>query len=322
MEFTRGKFLSSVPSRWFSSEQSRGRVLMSAYQCLLGSRHQVTNSSGLDLGDAIVVWHWGTVSHLGGSMRVVLRPNADGNATYEVDKQEAVRPTRKDCWTVVLQKHGEDSLEEPIEKLRERRAEIVALLTAAIGLSCVFELELENSITRDANELEKITDVGTIRSDIFRCPFVSAERLHLVEKLQRSMEAKSDEGRRRLQLGLHWFQAGSRSEGVDAFVSLWIALEALVLGDSHKIFPLKASVGRAYGMTPNEANQYFGLGRMYRYRSEVLHGREKAPPTGQLLHYLAALVVDVLFEQTGIPSERRAAQDLPTGGFDAAKVLG
>jgi hypothetical protein len=318
-EFVRDHLRQVIPAHWFPSSHPPGSVLLSVYAPLMAHRATFDNSR-LNLDDAVIAWHWGTVRCLGGDIRIDVRTNAEGSAEF-FNHGGAVLETRVDGWLVILQRMAAGSSTTPIEDLQRRRTEILALLTSVIGIGTVFHLELENEIPLDLSGFGYSASWGSIARDLFITPLPTQERKRLARSLEDSINGLPDAEQRRIRLAQHWFDRGTRSQSTDAFINLWVALEALVLEGSANIGALKRAVGRAYGLGAEEANRRFGLGRIYGYRCDLFHGQRRIQPDSLLLGYMAALWIDVFFERLGVPCERRAEQAMPTRLFDQTQWL-
>jgi Apea-like HEPN len=112
--------------------------------------------------------------------------------------------------------------------------------------------------------------------------------------------------RDRLGLSFRWFASAAPLWGPDAFLHYWIALEALAMPDSSKIRPVNEHLASSYAMSLAQATTEFRVGRLYGFRSAIVHAGSHRPVPGDVLTYVAALYSDVLLEVLGLPSEGRA----------------
>jgi hypothetical protein len=119
----------------------------------------------------------------------------------------------------------------------------------------------------------------------------------------------------RIQLSCRWFSRAIDESGPDAFLRYWIALEALAMPDSTNVRPIIESLARSYRILYESAASEFLVGRMFGFRSEIVHGGSRRPVPGDVLSYIAAVYIDVLLELFDLPSEGRSREALhATGG--------
>jgi hypothetical protein len=128
--------------------------------------------------------------------------------------------------------------------------------------------------------------------------------------------------RDRVLLSLGWFAQAFESSGVDGFLKYWIAFEALGMSDASNIRPLNEALERAYGIPASEVETCYGVGRIFGFRSLIVHRGETPSIHGSLLDYLEALYRDVLFERLGLKCTAAAAAIRKQPGFDLRVLLG
>ncbi len=101
----------------------------------------------------------------------------------------------------------------------------------------------------------------------------------------------------RFGLALRWMDEATRTEGVDAYIKAWVALETLAMPDTTNIRPMNEALGRIYGMSTDEASERFLTGRLAGLRASVVHDGDQRFVKDKLILYLHALFKDLLFHQ-------------------------
>jgi len=141
-------------------------------------------------------------------------------------------------------------------------------------------------------------------------------------RLARALEAtmKAPESlQNRVFLSARWLAEGVEENlGVDAFLKLWIAIEALALESTTKTKPLVVLLAAAYGKDQPWVNSNFKIDRLAQHRSNVVHNGAMPTIRGDTVRFLVALYEDALAAKLGLPFERRAEAFI---GSDALKFL-
>lgn len=96
-------------------------------------------------------------------------------------------------------------------------------------------------------------------------------------------------------LSIQWYFDSLNSSGVDKVLKCWFAMETLGMPDGTDIRPLNEILSRAYGISYQEVTQRFGVGRVYGFRSEIVHQGKIVPIHYMLSDYMESLYVDILF---------------------------
>lgn len=109
---------------------------------------------------------------------------------------------------------------------------------------------------------------------------------------------------------------------MDGFLKYWIALEALGMSEANNVKPLKESLSRSYKIPADRAEARYGVGRIFGFRSGIVHQGLAPSIHGGLLDYLEALYRDVLFERLGLTCEGAAEAMRQQSGFDLRALLG
>lgn len=313
-----------VPTRWFAAVDETSTVMYSAYRCILPPMDQFALGLTLDLGDAVVGFLWGEPWAVTGDTRLIVGTGADGSLQLTAPTG-TIGSIPTGAWVLVIQplKTGDPATAQTDEQARSRRQQIAAILSASISTLLTFDLAFENTawLRHPTQSLGRTLGGFAVTREHFASPYLSQERLNAVQELDEKMRQLPVEDRFRFENALRWFDLGNRTNGIERFVNLWVALEALVLRDTSNIGPLKGSVARAYNISEGSATHKFGLGRLLRLRSLILHGQVRVEPQINMMSFLAALFVDVARESLGLPCERRAEEALQGPDFDRSNFI-
>jgi hypothetical protein len=90
----------------------------------------------------------------------------------------------------------------------------------------------------------------------------------------------------------------------------------------NNVGPLKETLARVYGLSAEDGETRFGIGRIYGFRSKIMHEGATPSISGQLLDYLDAVYRDVLFERLGLKCQGAAEALRKQQGFDLRALLG
>ncbi len=206
-----------------------------------------------------------------------------------------------------------------------------ALIEAGRGLLCAYH---GRNVAYDRVS-EFMVDLSspmatTFVTPSFENPFaLPVPRLHAAERARFSALLKNlNQGNRdpsledRLHLSCRWFGSAIEYSGPDAFLRYWIALEALAMPDSTNIAPINEHLAQSYGLSFDHAARRFLVGRLFRFRGQIVHRGSHRPVPGTVLSYIAAVYIDVLLQVFGLPPEGRAESELRASGAALAHFFG
>lgn len=117
--------------------------------------------------------------------------------------------------------------------------------------------------------------------------------------------------RRRIELGIRWFNEASDRSGIDAFLRFWIAIEVFKMPDSSNISPVHSALAEIYDVDLQQAQEEFAVGRVFRLRGAILHDGYRPALPADVESYVRALAVDMVHHSLGLPVPR-AARDAMT----------
>jgi hypothetical protein len=109
---------------------------------------------------------------------------------------------------------------------------------------------------------------GQARLDFLDARSVAAAISPIVER----QAERDDQGRNRLRVAAQWYWRADRDADTSLrFLGYWLCIEALELGDSPNIAPIKSAAARILGVDFSDVSP--GIGRIYGLRSKIAHGK-------------------------------------------------
>jgi hypothetical protein len=152
-------------------------------------------------------------------------------------------------------------------------------------------------------------------------PALTKDGLSGLKRALDAVHAARDTIRRRVDVSLRWYgQAMSERNRIDAFLKLWIAVEALALSGNASTVPLVEVLAGAYERDKGWVRTTFAVDHLAQLRGTVVHSGRQPMLHGHVIELVAALYEDVLFAKLHLPSERRAESKLPDGApFDLGR---
>ncbi|GAB4018884.1 hypothetical protein [Spirosoma koreense] len=105
----------------------------------------------------------------------------------------------------------------------------------------------------------------------------------------------------RIELSLTWFLGCIEGSNVNKLISLWIAVEALILEGQTSLKPLRNALAQAYNIPVDKTESQFHVGKIFRLRSNVVHNGYKISIPFILIEYLTCLYKDLLNYSLSLP---------------------
>lgn len=257
---------------------------------------------------------WGTCDYVDNLQKPNLTFNEDGKLQVTPTSRGEVR-TDAQANIIILQRIAPDQYgDEP--DLESARQVICGLLSINFSNTITYSKLFVNVIDTKKQELSAFAGKLAVKSTLLFQPLFSQERADYMVTIYSAILRKQELGDRYLR-ALNWYDIGHRAtDTVDAFINIWIAIEALVLNNQANIYPLKKSIADAYGLTSDEANHHFGLGRICNIRSTLFHGQNRPQIEIAFIEYLEAVFADVLHQELSLKCEQRAKIFLNGKGFN------
>lgn len=200
------------------------------------------------------------------------------------------------------------------EVLSRYKVSIAASLFAALnGRNMVYEHIFDNTIL--LNGAFSIISPSILNPQWNEIPNISDEYLDIVSTASKSILKLSEPEQNRVELSLRWFWSAIYDSGTDAYLKYWIACETLGMPNTTDIAALNKTLERAYNMNSDQIVRDFKIGKLFGLRAKIVHEGKMIPIHGQLLKYLEAIYVDILFDKLDIPNERRAEKIINSEDF-------
>lgn len=215
--------------------------------------------------------------------------------------------------------HG--SGDEP--SVRSQVGTAAGLLGAINGPSLTFEHVYDNIVHLDSEQTEGFSQAFRAPT-AFGTPQLEADDLRIFGNAATALHGLDEEAGARTQLALHWFSQATHDDGLDQFIKLWIALEALAIPNAN-VRPLNELLASAYGLDYQTNTRKFGVGKLQGFRSRILHNGLILPVHSDLTNYTRAIFTDALLASLSLPSQHRAdryaASPQFSSPFDLDKLL-
>lgn len=295
-----------VPHDWFSSD-GENSVWISGYRMYRLSMYDLPNGPiHFDLHGVRVFLAYGSVNYLN-SKAATPMVNDDGTLTFSGGIGETQSPVG--AYLMLLLPFDKGGQPGDEKTTRARISEVIGLLTAVNGRNMafdyVFDYEYVLGIKQDGTIERRV--IGSVLQNPFVLPVpdISKKRLDFMTLIDSAIAIKPELQGNRISLALRWYQAAIFEDGVDAFVKLWIAIETIAMPDTTNIKPIIMVLARIYGLTQEDAESRFQIGRIFGLRGRIIHRGEQISPRIGLLEYLQAIFEDLFFDAVGQPTEKR-----------------
>jgi|SRR5947209_1904831 len=203
---------------------------------------------------------------------------------------------------------------------RVRELTIRSLLSIVVGENIAYRRLFQNAVRTD-NPEASFASPSVRAPNTLPAPDLSEERLQLVSKVREAIEVLGEHERNRIKLSLRWHGQAQGTKGIDEFINRWVALEALGMSDRNNIRPLEELLARAYSISLPQARRRFGVGRLFGFRSSILHHGKLPSLHADLLDYMKALYKDLLWERLGLPCESDSENMLNRSNFSLESLL-
>jgi len=272
----------------------------------------------VDLGDVRAIFNYGTLSYMDASN--VLEFGTDH--VRSVNKAKfASKETNIGGWTILITPYICDGVQRTEQETKDSISVAEGLLSALNSINLVYEKTFENIV-----ELSPIKTSASapIFLTSYQFPNLHLSALQLLSLSSVNLRALHEDVRNRVRLSLRWYSKSVKeqltAEGIDSFVSIWIAIEVIGMPNTD-VRPVVESLARLYQVDYPTARDRFQLGRIHGFRSEIVHKGKMFPIHSLLNAYVEAIYVDLLAEILHLPHERRAEKVLNEKDFDLRKFI-
>ncbi|HLO88395.1 MAG TPA: hypothetical protein VK203_25785 [Nostocaceae cyanobacterium] len=308
------KVIDFVPDNWFSIKD-KSSVWMRCYRIFRASTEIRSEPKVIEFTNVVIVILYGRVSYL--DLSQVHEYVEDSNdLSFKIDMSNMKKcSTNEGTYLVLLTPFDIDGKEGDEFAVKNLLQETVGLLMSLNSRNIAFEKIFDNVTPMTGNKEQFFSPVY-INPLYFTPPKLSNQQLSEVINIEKVIYSLPKEQGNRIRLSLRWFESAMRQLGVDSFLSYWIAIETLGMENSD-IRPINESLAKIYGLSNyKEANDTFGVGRIYSLRGKIVHDGYIIPIHEQLQRYMEALYSDILLEKLGFPSEYKTKTILEEPDFN------
>lgn len=309
--------LGLIPQHWFT-KPSESAVWVSGYRILRADKEGLKLAGIFDYEKLRVIIGYGQIQYFDAS---AVKPEIshDGNVVLRNGAKE-IRTTELG-WLVIVQPYVVNGIEQAEQYVRNRAGMYAGLYAAVNGRNMAFERVFDNTVRLKDGQITVSSD-SWVTPKAFPVPDIARKRLDEIHMVGKILESKTGKERQRFEQSLHWFESGMRDPNpLDGFIKYWIALETLGMPDTTDIRPLNESLARGYGAGIDDVKSKFGIGKIFGFRSRILHDGDNLPIHQSLSEYMEALFLDVLFAHLGVSSAQKAAKILERPGFNLDLLL-
>ena len=306
-------FAEIVPADWLRRDNPW--IWIACYHAMRLKKQTLTEAlRRIDLGDALALILYGSPSYF--TAPTVTLQSSD--IPVFAHSPVATVVAQEGAYLVLILKYSPPT--ETDYQARVRELTLRSLLGTVLGENIVYSRLYQNAVRLNPLEV-------SIIGPAFRNPGsnpppdISDDRLARARELNAAIGAIEEHERNRVLLSLRWHGEARDGSGIDAFIYQWVALEALGMTDRKNVAPLNGALATAYGITIPEARARFQLGKIFSFRSRIVHSGFIPSINSALLDYLRALYKDVLWQRVGFPSEHAAEEVLHRSGFDLRSFL-
>lgn len=239
------------------------------------------------------------------------------NRQMEMSADQRVSVSDATPKLITIQPHNTQSPNEE-RLLEDRSAEYISLLVCNSHRNIAFRRLFTQIISLDGSS-------ARVQGELYRLPFdvprpdLSHDALDRFKRCQDEISALTPGAQQKIRLSLHWHIKGVQSDGLDSFLSLWIALETLTM-KSANIADINDQLGRLYAVSRSDAAAEFGVGRICGLRSRVVHKGERKTISTDLTDYMECLYADLLLFQVLGERPGRARAFLDSRSLDVAEL--
>ena len=312
LDKVKARIIDMVPSSWFR-ETEGSSIWVTGYRVLRVPQESFARGPRvIDLGEVRAVILFGTITCLDSreAKIEIITENQwrlDASAIHGHETPEG-------AYLLLLAPFDVDGTSGNEAITRQKIGVAAGLFAAFNGRNMVYERLIDNVLSMTGDEATVMTPVWE-NPFSFVAPDVSDTRLDVISSAYRIIASLPQSDQNRVFLSLRWFESALYERGVDSCLKYWIALETLGMLDTTNVHPLNEILSHAYNLSCKEARDRFKLGRLHGLRSRIVHGGQIIPIHAQLLEYIEALYVDILFEHLGLSCERRAEEAMNKPGF-------
>ncbi len=304
-----------INREWFSENEEKV-IWLYCYR-IVRMKAERLESSIIKFNGANCLIVYGKIPYLN-TVKAHLSTNPLNNSYKNLLGDEKLqKETNLDWYLLIIIPFKEN--EDDIEK-EKRLQQYLSILVAFNGRNIAYEKIFENQINFTKKTRSSSSPV-LIVPYIFKPVELTSKRIKIIEKAHKKILKLDENLKNRVNLSLSWFGQATYSSGVDSFLKYWIAIEVIAMRDTTNINPLIEILADVYGIKKEDAKKKFGVGRISDFRSKIVHRGILKPIKSDLLKYLEAIYIDVLFKLIDVKSDNRIQEFFNNDEFEINQLL-
>lgn len=293
--------------KWQQSHAEPRAMWVTIFRMAMVRREQFASRMiMMDLGDSIAFLFWGRVEYMDGS-EAPFELGSDYNLTMDGSKIRH-RESLEGGWLAITTPIELDGSPRNEGVARRNVQTAVALMSALHNDNIAFSLLTENEYEFEGGKL-------ACYSPVFRSPHslpapnLAVHALGHTEAAALHVTGTSDPQHNRRALALRWYRASLESDGIDAILKAWVAIEVLAM-TSTDIGPICDALAKIYGITSEAAKSRFMIGKYFGLRSNIVHAGAAPAIDSALTGFLERIFIDLLRYELQAPAVSAALQFL------------
>jgi hypothetical protein len=235
----------------------------------------------------------------------------------EVSAEHRISTSEFSPKLITIQPHRSDRPDTEAE-LADRSAEYVSLLISTNYRNIACRKLFAQIVGRGNSSMRVAGNLVRLPFDL-PAPDLSQETLNRFPKCHSEIEKRDSSQKQKISLSLHWHMKGIQNDGLDSFLSFWIALETLTM-TSTNVSDLNNALAAAYKITKASAAAEFGAGRLFGLRSQIVHNGVRKNISTDLTDYMECLYADLLMYELLGESLGRARRLITSKKLDIVQL--
>lgn len=307
-----------VPEHWVT-DRTRSSAWLTAYRMFRVAPADLESVKIVDLENVRLVFLRGSITYFDTSVGVI---EFVTETELQLDaSQFQQRTTPEGTYVLALAPYSIDGAPGSEPATRDHVREAVGLIGAHFGRNGAYQHLFDNILELGTDQISAFSPV--VQNPNWFAPVdlsdLGISFLNSAGELITKLKAPE---KNRVLLALRWFHYAQFDEdGVSGFIKYWVAIETLAMPNSSDIRPIEVALAKAYEISVAEAKKEFLVGRLFGFRSKIIHDGLMIPIHGQLLKYVEALFVDLFSNFVGVDSPKRAGAVVSDPEFNLSSYL-
>lgn len=311
-----GSFTLSVPKEWWDNPYISS-IWVAAFRVLYAPREELNlGDKTLSLSDVQIVIRYGTLYYEENYLDLIY---GDERSHRLYSPNSGLKETPEGIYVLIAIPCSEEDIRGDHGYIQAKINYHAGLLAAIIHENVVYKCVFQQIYNLDGTTAS-VSNIASV-TVLDKPTDISDSRLSLVYSMDKAIEALPEKDRNRVKLSLRWFEAAVHDSGINAFLKYWLAIETLGMPNTSNIKPINEILAREYNLSIEQVRDKFAVGRLQDFRAKIVHDGVMTEVGGNLLIYIAALFVDVLYSRLSFPCEKRAEHVMMLLNFNPAQYL-